>query len=762
MLSLRPLASLRALLSLRAAAVIVPVAYVAVAMVKVGTVGLATQAAVLAVATVLALSAASDASRGARVDDAPWLVSRVALAAATLALLAPDSDRLAAVVRASAGLAACVASGLVALRVRGAAGLAPVTPVPTKALTLVLVALWGYVLLARARAWLDLGPGGPSDAVSIVAMVSLATLLAIAVWTGRARRLELGATTRAHVMGALFAVALAAASIAAAAGARQWEHASVLALALAAASASRTVTTVPIAALARHSRRVAAFALLVVPLVSVGAAIAHESHRAAAPALAVSVVLALLAGASAATLEQPLLPDHGALLHAVERAKRAVLAGTPLDAPAIVLSELRALAPPDAPSPTLWAFAPTRVLSVDAAGYLREQSAELPPGLVDAVASEPSAILRREVLEALEVRRPDLRPLLRWMERCDAWVVVEVTRGDEVDALLVVPDGGRRAALSPEEADALLALATTLAFALESRGAVLRSLAREVELESRIAERDEALARAEHAARLHRARTDGATLLAARGAPSASYSPSMRLALEAIAARYATATSFAVVAESGTDAAAVLARAHLAGPRSGAPFMVVDGASFAEGTGAAGAAARGQLDLAQGGVLVLVDAPLLPAGVQRDIAIALADRARGDAEPVDVVVVATATADLVARGHALDPALAERLAASAPIELPTLSERGEDMRALLVARLAREGLRTRGAPVGIDAAAVMLLVEHPFEGGDAELDALCIRLVRHLEGDVVRPALVRALLAVDAPADSARPAVPLS
>jgi DNA-binding NtrC family response regulator len=78
--------------------------------------------------------------------------------------------------------------------------------------------------------------------------------------------------------------------------------------------------------------------------------------------------------------------------------------------------------------------------------------------------------------------------------------------------------------------------------------------------------------------------------------------------------------------------------------------------------------------------------------------------------------------------------------------LPRLRERPEDMRAIVSDRLAREGLRVRGKPVGIEDAAFARLLDHPFDGEDAELASLVQRLVASCDG-VVRAEHVDLLIA---------------
>jgi transcriptional regulator of acetoin/glycerol metabolism len=60
-------------------------------------------------------------------------------------------------------------------------------------------------------------------------------------------------------------------------------------------------------------------------------------------------------------------------------------------------------------------------------------------------------------------------------------------------------------------------------------------------------------------------------------------------------------------------------------------------------------------------------------------------------------------------------------------------------------RLAREGLRELGRPVGIDYAAYTLLAQYAFPGEDAELSSIVQRLVSGCSGDVIRASDVQAL-----------------
>jgi DNA-binding NtrC family response regulator len=206
------------------------------------------------------------------------------------------------------------------------------------------------------------------------------------------------------------------------------------------------------------------------------------------------------------------------------------------------------------------------------------------------------------------------------------------------------------------------------------------------------------------------------------------------------------------------DPVPYLAHAHLSGARRGAPLVVVDSTSAREQDAARWVdRAVSPLALAHRGLLVLLAGAALPRDVQQLVARACAEKQAPweRPDPIDVQLALTGNAapdDLVAQGR-LDAALALRLAdaRSAPVVLPRLRDRPEDLRAIVTDRLAREGLRVIGRPVGIDHAAYARLVDYGFPGEDAELAAIAARLVASCKGDVVRAQDVDALHLVTEP-----------
>jgi DNA-binding NtrC family response regulator len=141
------------------------------------------------------------------------------------------------------------------------------------------------------------------------------------------------------------------------------------------------------------------------------------------------------------------------------------------------------------------------------------------------------------------------------------------------------------------------------------------------------------------------------------------------------------------------------------------------------------------LALADRGMLVLLDGAALPAEVQELVARACAEKRapweRPDPLDVQLALTGTCPPEELAAESRLTAALALRLAdaAASPVWLPRLRDRPDDLRSILTDRLAREGLRVLGRPVGIDQAAYARLVDYPFPGEDAELAGVVRRLV---------------------------------
>jgi len=675
--------------------------------------------------------------------------------AIVLASLGAGGDGRALHACGALGVFACTAAACTAVaRMSSQGGLAEVErPSPTPVVACLAVAWCAAVASSFVPARGELaGFAGIPEASSWLAMaVSVVGLGMLTEWTAYKRRLDLGVAARvAAIRAGLLALFLVAAFIAAFG---QVRTAAVALLALSSGGGLVTAAAVERDAVrvSRAARRLTVLVIACGGVALLGASAAEGSGNVWTVTLVTALVCAVI-GSAAPVLEAPLRPARGAWLDAFARARASSIGPEPEDAIRDVLMALRAPAGLEAPSPEFWTLSPTRAATVDPAGYVREVEADLPEALLLFAVAEPEATLRAEVLEALQVRRPELRPLARWMTERGAMLATVVVGEGDTEGLLVLPRGNRVESPTLEEVRALKGVADHLAGACRARAGHLRMLERSREATQRAAEAEHRVQRLDHERALDAGRDALAAVRLARPATAGIYAAASRLAFEQIERRTRAGGSIAVVAPSGVDPVPYIARAHLAGARRDAPIVLVDCTSAREhdldrwtNPG------ESPLALAHRGLLVLLDGAALPLQAQQLVARACAEkRAPWDRpDAIDVQLALTGVAppdDLVAHGR-LDPALAVRLgdARGSPIVLPRLRERAEDLRAILTDRLAREGLRLLGRPVGIEQAAYARLVEYSFPGEDAELAAIVQRLVARSTGDVVRAADVDAL-----------------
>lgn len=586
-----------------------------------------------------------------------------------------------------------------------------------------------------------------------VAMLATAVVLVATIERTLSRRhFELGIAERMRSARVVLWIELAGSSLIALFVRGNPDGVVRLSLAVAGCAAAATALYPDAIAVARVARRVVGLALVGGGIALLGAS-AVEGEAAGAWIVTLVTALACLCSSRASSrVEASLRPSGGAWLDAFDVACEKALHADPREAVRGALSALRAPLGLAGPSPELWTFGPSRVTSVDAAGYAHEREAELPPTLISIALAEPYAALRAEALEALEVRRPEVRPLCTWMRDRGALLAITVACDGEIEGALVLPRGPRRELVTLEEIVAARRVADRIAMATRAHATELRLLAHaQASIRSAEAAEDRAQ-RLEHDRALEQHRSVLATERLARPATVGIYAAASRMALEALERRTRVGAPIAVVAAGGVDPIPYLARAHLAGMRAKGPFVLVDATSAREHDLARWVdPQRSPLALADCGILVLLDVGALPLEVQRLVARACAEARTPWERPdrLDVQLAITSLSepsDLAAAGR-LDSALEVRLgeAASTPVVLPRLQERPDDFRAVLTDRLAREGLRARGRPVGIEPAAYVRLAEYPFPGDDAELAVAVRRLVAECKTDTVRVADLEAL-----------------
>lgn len=685
---------------------------------------------------------------------APGLRTRIIRASAfglsvwTSARLGPEGSA-ALDAAANAGTGVLAVTGLVAIaRIPSGGGLlAPSAAARSLDAALLTGFLWAvatalpatYALLPGYRVLFD--PLAIDYATTAASIVSLILSIAANYRFRVLRRFELGVGDRASGALALsitaFAVSVPAAALDVAAPDRVLPVAVVAGAALSTWASTIAEPTTVSSAL----RGILAVTILGTPVMLSAGLLARAAPNNAGAIVLGSSALAIGVGLLARAVARPLGPEQSRWLSALDAASRGSLQPEP---DAALTAALRALSEASR-SPTaraeIWRNHPSEVLSVDVAGYLHVEPGEAPERLYAAALDEPERTLRADVLREAEVRRPEVRGVRAWFDARDAFSATVVTDDDGPVGFILLPRAGRTSLMTLEEARAARVLADRISALLSVTSALARARDREIAAASQLAgleaERDRlALAVAGGAAR-HRAMAERY----AERARSTAYAPASRLTLDTLERAGRSGESLALVTPPGVASTNWAAHAHLASTRKGGPFVVCDATAPAERTLERwNDPEHSPVRLADGGTLVLADPDALPFALQEHIARAIAERRlAGDHALVPPALFLSTHAPLeplVALGK-LAPGL--RRLIGVEIELPALADRAEDLRALVLEGLARVSLRAGREPVGVDAAALRLLVEHTFPGNDLELESLLVRAVRITRGAAITP-----------------------
>jgi transcriptional regulator of acetoin/glycerol metabolism len=291
-----------------------------------------------------------------------------------------------------------------------------------------------------------------------------------------------------------------------------------------------------------------------------------------------------------------------------------------------------------------------------------------------------------------------------------------------------------------EEARAVRVLCDRISALFAVSSALARSRERELDATGRAAGLEVERLRLEHIISLSSGRHRTFAELVARPVLCAAYSPAARFALEAVTRLGKGEEPIAFVAPPGVSAAAWGAIAHLSRAGSVGPLVVVDGASGSEHDPERwDDAERSPIALADGGTLVVLDVASLPEKIQDRLALSIGRRGRSlrtsQVPEARLVVSMREPAEALARTGRLSKALASELASS--VALPPLSARAEDIRGMVLERLAGAGMRRRGEPLGISPHALAFLVEHDWPGNDSELADVLLRAAEVASGPVV-------------------------
>ena len=634
---------------------------------------------------------------------------------------------------ANLGAGAAIVAALVALsRIPGHGGvMAPARSARSLDAAAFAGFLWGIaVALPATRVILPaeqvrLDPLAIDYATTSAGIGSLLVLVA-ATWRLRiVRRLEMGVGDRAAGALALAITAFTVAVPAALMDVAPPDRVLPVAVILASIACTWTATTREPTTVSSALRGILAIMILGAPTTLLAGLVARQAPNHAGAIVLASSAVSIVVGLIARAVARPLGPEQSRWLDAIDAASRGALTPEPDAAIRAALVALGETSNAPGARPELWRVSPEEVLSVDVAGYLHVDKAAAPDRLYEMAREEPERTLRAEVLAALEVRRPEVRPLLAWFEARRAFSATVVLDEDGPLGFILMPRGSRTAPMSLEEARAIRLLADRISALLAVSSALARSRKRELAAIARADTIDDERERLEHIIHLEAGRNESHAEQAARGVRSSAYSPAARQALEQLERLGRMNASPALIAPPGSEAVGWAALAHLASPRRGGPLVVIDGANGAEHDLELWQdAERSPLALADGGTLVVLHAALLPAGVQEHIARTLSRRANAPARsnvlPAGLVVALARPPEELAADGALSPHLS-RWVGDAHVHLPLLADRPEDLRSLALTALARTGARSGGEPLGIDNAALRLLMEHSWPGNEGEL-----------------------------------------
>jgi hypothetical protein len=693
------------------------------------------------------------------VDKVTRKAARVGAAGAALVVAAwtGPADRPILDTAASVGMALASISCLVALaRISPTPGLLQ-PPKSTRRMDAVVLAglLWGIGtavaaarLLAPERTTL-LDPLAINYAVTSAATGSMGLVIAAAGRVRAMRRLELGVADRASAALVLSVVVLALAipcALLRVAPADRVMGASAL-LASAAvffSCASREPTGV-----ARTMRTVLALVLLGAPVVLVGIAAMTRFRGSAGLAVLLVAGASAVVGLMARALAAPLGPARSRWLDAVNRANEAALHPDPDIAVRDALATVRAVLPGETASPVLFRSSPAEVLTIDRAGYVHATAGEAPAHLYEIANGEPELTVRTEVLKSLQVRRADVRPLLSWLEGRGLLAVTLVRDEDGPVGLIGLPRGSRRAPMNLEEVLSLRVLADRIGSILGVSSALARSRAREMELRKLADRRGDEMDRLKHRLSTEAVRHKFVVERLAQPASAAAYSPAAQVALEQCRRFGGLGIPLTLLAPAGIDPVPWAATAHLASQRSDKPLVIVAGDDPAEHDVERWRdASASPLVIANGGTVLVLELPALPKSVQDFLAASLAERVSpaSSALPLDIMlgVSVHATVDALVASGRISSKLADWLGDRA-VPLPSLAARSEDLRAIALDHLARLGIRLRGTPLGIDDAALAMLLEYRWPGNDLELQAVMLRAAQTCQGPRVTSADLRVI-----------------
>ncbi len=561
------------------------------------------------------------------------------------------------------------------------------------------------------------------------------------------RRFELGVTERTAAALWLSLIALMIGVFATLMGVGQAERVVPLATFFGTLSVTASAVSQRPTLIARALRVVASVTMLCAPVVSVAVVVAYKAPTHAGSIMFVMTIIAALLGLASPKLARRLAPERGLWMRVLEDAIRAAKEPDPRQAITAVLTVIRDGFGGDFAQAALYRLASKDRVTVDRAGYLHTESLEVPSGLIDIACEQPERVVSTEALRSVQVQRPELRDIVAWLDVRNTGMTALVFDEEVCVGVLTWPAAGRTSPLSYEETRSARLLADHLGAVTGAASQLARSRAREIEADNAMREAEGRAEELRAVIERHARRQRALSEMVARPSRVACYSPAAQTALLRAERLGQAGGGVAIVAPPGVDPLPWAAVMHLASSRADGTLLVVDATLPADQPIARWMKPKlSPFDAARDGTLVILDPHALPVDTQRYIGTQLSD-------DIGLIVVSPPFENALA---SLDEHLLERV--DATLELPTLAERAEDLRALALHKLSRIGARIRGRPYGLSLYGQQLVNEHDWPGNEDELDAVLLRAALATGvADVVEEHTLRHVLGEEQPLHESGP-----
>lgn len=455
-----------------------------------------------------------------------------------------------------------------------------------------------------------------------------------------------------------------------------------------------------------------------------------------------SAALSVLLGLLAARLSRPLAPEQSRWLDAIHRASEAALVPDPDDALRATLVALGSISAGPSSRVELWRLQPDSILFVDIAGQLHDEPAVIPLSPIELSSNEPERTLRLDVLRSVQVRNTKAREALSYFETRHVCATTLLTSETGPLGLLALPAGVRTSQLTLEEATALRSLADRLESVLSITAAQARSRQRELETLAKLNALLEENQRLSYALESDGARQRRFAEGHAKRLRPTLYSPNARAAQIELERLAKTAREISLVLPPGTDGLGWASLAHLASARQSGPFVVFDALTADFEREQWEDPLYSPLTVAETGTWVLLDPQALGSEQLERLVQVIAkhtsksDSGTGHSQPAGLILAWHQSVTEQAPGSAFEELLT-LFPEQTRLVVPALSDRAEDIRALVYERAARFGAILHGKPLGVDVAALTALLEYEWPLNDLELDATLYALAMATHGDVI-------------------------